>query len=230
MSTYRNLFIYLSALFIATVAAFWPVYFARLSEVKTAIHVHTLLGILWLLLMIAQAYLIRQKKIQQHRTIGRISYFIVPAFTLSNLLLFRDFVNMDSEFERMFGAQITFYDLTGLLLFVVLFTLAVTKYRRNINIHSRLMVASLSFLLFPIISRLFLFYASLGLGVTDILLTGIYSTELLYLALVIHDWRNGKIYFVYPLVLGYVTIQHIGFLYSKEWQWWHEFITWYASI
>ena len=227
---YRNAYLYLSILFLLTIFAFWPVYFARLTDAAPLIHAHTIFGMIWLGLMINQTRLVRNKRIKEHRNLGKLSYLIVPPFLLTSLIIFRTFLDMDTEFEQMLALQITFYDLSGVLLFSVAFTLALTKYKKDMQMHARLMIATLTFLLFPVVSRIFLFYASLGMGPVDVLLTGIYATEALFLILIFHDWRTGKIYPVYPAVAVVVGAQHVGFLYSNEWQWWVTFASFYGGV
>ncbi|MFK7865796.1 MAG: hypothetical protein AB8B95_16380 [Pseudohongiellaceae bacterium] len=180
--------------------------------------------------MINQARLIRIKKVSEHRRLGKSSYLIAPAFLISSMIIFRSFLDMDTEFEQMLALQITFYDLSGVLLFAVAFVLALTKYKKNTQMHARLMIATLAFLLFPVVSRIFLFYASFGMGPIDILLTGIYATEALFLALIFYDWRTGKVYPVYPIVTAFVGVQHVGFLYSDQWQWWINFASFYGGV
>lgn len=226
---YKDAYLYLAFLFVLTIIAFWPVYFARLADVDPLIHAHTVLGMIWLGLMITQAWLARSRQFGKHRLIGKSSYVIAPAFLVTSLIIFRSFLDMNTEFEQLLAVQITFYDLTGVLLFAVAFTLALTKYKHDIQMHARLMIATLAFLIFPVVSRIFLFYASFGMGAMDILLTGIYATEILFLALIIHDWRSGKNYPVYPAVLAFVGVQHIGFLYSSNWQWWVDFAAFYGG-
>lgn len=130
----------------------------------------------------------------------------------------------------MLALQITFYDLSGVLLFVITFTLALTKFKNNTQMHARLMIATLAFLIFPVVSRIFLFYANFGMVPIDILLTGIYATEALFLALTFYDWHTGKVYPVYPAVIAFVGIQHVGFLYSDQWQWWIDFASFYGGV
>ena len=104
---YRNAYLYLSILFLLTIFAFWPVYFARLTDVAPLIHAHTIFGMIWLGLMINQTRLVRNKRIKEHRNLGKLSYLIVPPFLLTSLIIFRTFLDMDTEFEQMLALQIT---------------------------------------------------------------------------------------------------------------------------
>ena len=85
----RNLYIYFALLIPATVFAFWRSYFGilgSLPEGMTAlVHVHAALQILWLFMLVAQAWFIRTKRFRLHRLVGRSSFVIVPIIILSGL-------------------------------------------------------------------------------------------------------------------------------------------------
>ena len=61
--------------------------FGNLPEGITAlVHVHAALMILWLFMVIAQAWFVRTMRFRLHRWVGRSSYLIVPVIILSGLV------------------------------------------------------------------------------------------------------------------------------------------------
>jgi hypothetical protein len=66
-----------------TVWAFWPSYFSRLFEQPTLLHhAHGVVLALWLVMLVAQAQLIRTQRRSLHRRIGKLSYVLAPAVVL----------------------------------------------------------------------------------------------------------------------------------------------------
>src|SRR5262245_5692020 len=81
----------------AVLLAFAPTYFqgitvSRLS-VTALVHLHTALMVLWVLLLISQAWLIRARQYRIHRWVGRSSFIIVPPIVLVTLMLWRESLN-----------------------------------------------------------------------------------------------------------------------------------------
>ena len=89
---FRNVYIYCALLIPVAVLAFAKSYFAGVTfsgkSVSVVIHIHTALMVLWLLMLIAQAWFIRTKRFQLHRWLGRSSYVIAPLIILAALVPF----------------------------------------------------------------------------------------------------------------------------------------------
>ena len=117
-----------------------------------------------------------------------------------------------------------------MIYFSAAYLLAISIYKKNLQIHARLMISTIIIMLFPVIGRLFLFYADFGLGPTQILELTIYIIDFIVLALVYFDWRRGKLYPVFPILFGVTIFQHIGYIYSDNWIIWTKFVEWFASI
>lgn len=227
---FPNMHVYASITFLLAIIAFWPVYFSKLKQVKISIHIHSVLAMLWVLLLIVQSWLARKKEFKKHKKVGKLTYIITPLLVLTTLQLFHGFLNTDSPFNQAFGAPIMFYDFTGLIYFCAAFILGTTVYKKHIHIHARLMVSTIMMMMFPVIGRVFLFYAGFGLGPEEIFKLSLYIIDAIVLLLVIFEWRRGKLYPVFPILLGFTLLQHIGFLYCHEWSWWQSFMDWYAAF
>lgn len=224
------MYIYGIILFILSIFAFWPVYFSILNEVRLTIHLHSVIATLWVITLIMQSWLARQKKFKKHKVVGKITYLLVPLFILFTLMLFHDFLNAESTFSQQLSSRITFYDLTGLIYFTAAFILAVSVFKKNIDIHARLMISTIVIMLFPIIGRLYLFYFDLGLSSGDVLELSIYTVDFIVLLMVVSEWWKGKIYPVFPILFGYIIFQHIGYVFSDYWPFWQSFVTWFAAL
>lgn len=158
------------------IAGFYVTYFAVLFSPKPAIsHIHFGLMVLWMSMVIAQPFLIKNKKTGWHRTLGKASYVVLPLVLLSGCVLLkygydnhvgnlsRQLVN---GFPKFTHEQIihegALYILLGFVYMVwlaVCYLLAVV-HRKKAAAHARYMIAAALTLTGPIIDRIF--FALLG--------------------------------------------------------------------
>ncbi len=72
-------YIWFIVFFAFVILAFWFTYFTRiLDQENYRMHLHGIALILWCLMLIAQALLIRLNYRSLHRQIGKFSYLLVP--------------------------------------------------------------------------------------------------------------------------------------------------------
>lgn len=149
---------------------FYTSYLLVIFQPKAAIiHIHFTLLTLWMLMLVAQPLLIKYKKQSIHRTLGKISYVLVPLVLISSFLIIRFSYYRDIDQLRQ-DAQLglnSFNDSQILhqvakdkaiafiwfLWFLVCYSLAIIN-RRKPNIHARYMVATALSLLGPIVDRI----------------------------------------------------------------------------
>jgi hypothetical protein len=53
------------------------------EKIDTFIHLHAFVATIWILMLIAQPFLILKRKNSIHRAIGKLSYFLFPLLILS---------------------------------------------------------------------------------------------------------------------------------------------------
>jgi hypothetical protein len=227
---FPNMHVYASITFILAIVAFWPVYFSKLMEVRIAIHMHSVLAMLWVLLLILQSWLARKKQFEKHKKVGKLTYIITPLLVLTTLELFHSFLNTDSPFNNAFGIPIMFYDFVGLVYFCVAYILGTTLYKKNVSVHARLMVSTIMMMMFPVISRILLFYVDFGYGPEEMLMFSLFIMDAIVVLLVLFECKNGKINPVFPILLAVTISQHVGYLLSENWSWWLTFLDWYAAF
>lgn len=138
--------------------AFWPRYLSRpAAAVDGYTHLHAMLGTAWVVMLIAQALLVRAGRLAPHRVLGRVSYIVAPAFALSGLLLAHD------RFSRMAAATFEqeayslYLPLSAMVLFASAYALAM-RYRRRYRLHARLMACTALLLVDPVAGRVLGFY------------------------------------------------------------------------
>jgi uncharacterized membrane protein YozB (DUF420 family) len=145
------------ALLALTFVAFWPSYFAKLPAGKQAWHVHAAGALLWTLLVIVQSWSIHNGHRALHRSAGLASFVLFPVFLVGGVMAIQaeatTLAGGMNKPENAMLAQFGFFDPLANIGFAVLFYGGL-KHRRNVQLHSRYMVATLLFLVAPVIWRL----------------------------------------------------------------------------
>ena len=68
--------------------AFYPGYIAiEKQSLPWLVHIHTLLMVVWMVMLFGQAYLIKKNQYKLHRTIGKLSYFMVPMLLFFTIMM-----------------------------------------------------------------------------------------------------------------------------------------------
>lgn len=206
---YRNLGFILLLMIPITFWGFYQNYFSKLPEFENInfyIHVHALIASFWMLLLIAQPFLIRYKKYDLHRRLGRTSYFIFPLLILSFIPLIINMYN-NGDFNRLL------FPLMDVSLLLIFYTLAI-RHRKNMAIHMRYMIAIPMVFLSPTLGRILDLLLRHPFIDSGHILYG--SINLLLLALIFWDRANHKNYQPYLVALSgfviYESLYHLIFL------------------
>jgi len=234
MNSHRNVCIYFILLIPVTLLAFWKSYFGLLGNmpgtITPLIHVHTLIMMLWLFMLVAQAWFVHTKRYIAHRWVGRSSFVIAPLVILSSLATLQRFFKNIPEGEDL--AQI--YRLHVLAFgMVVAFTITwglAMIYRKQAAIHIRYIVSTVFAVSTAIVFRIFDFWIPGG-DDNDTAVVGNFCVIILSLLLLIAlDWRMGvkrSAYWVVAIVQG---IAHLGYwTYAKSGAF-LSFCQWFADL
>ena len=94
---YNNSWLWVMGLLIISFIAFWPSYYAVISESDFYIHFHAVTAILWFALLIVQPILIKKRKLKVHRLFGKISYPVAGLVIISIVLLAHNRISTSPE-------------------------------------------------------------------------------------------------------------------------------------
>ncbi len=189
---------------------FWPGYWVKLpGNMDTIIHVHTALMMGWVLMGIAQPYLILKKKVKWHRILGRISYVLMPLLLVSGYFLVRhryyrmlERINGDVAIGKVqFTAEQVYSTAAhtvrlGLVYFILLaalYTLAVIHRKRFLH-HATYMFAAILTVLGPAVDRIIAQvykYYGMKMGFWGAYAT-LFFTLLVLGALAVYQKRKGQ--------------------------------------
>jgi hypothetical protein len=237
----RNLWIILALLIPAVVAGFAPTYFkgvtfSRLS-VTTLVHLHSALMMLWVLMLIGQAWFIRTKRYAIHRWVGRSSFVIVPLIVASTLMLTIESLSRKPEVTPL-DARIEIFTWGQVLPFVLAWGLALW-YRRRTPIHVRYMVSTMfaagSAIVFRIILNWFAWIPGMDITeniehINNAAIANGAVLVLMLLALIANDWRLGIKRSPFWFVTITTVIMHVGFFTFTRSDGWMSFVLWYTDL
>lgn len=225
-------YIWFVLFFLMVMLAFWFTYFTRiLDQANYRMHLHGMALILWCLMLISQAYLIRVNKRALHKQIGKFSYLLVPfmLFTTVDLLRYqlRDLPELKTM-DYFFVALV----INALIVFAILYGLAIF-YRRQSGLHARFMLCTIFPMFTPATDRIiFIFikpavpylYTIEGNPIAPVV--GFFMADLLLVGLCIWDWRSHKRLTAFPVALVLLLAYHYSVLNFHKFQFWKSFSVW----
>lgn len=191
--SYNNSYYIFIVLAILCFFAFYKTYFGSItyfSSTKFVIHCHAITVTLWLFVLIIQPILIVQKKVAQHKFLGRLTYYLFP-FVIIFMLLMERSLYQKLELEHaphrnnlagLFGT------LTTILPFALFYLLAL-KYKKNTGVHARYMVGTGLMLLSSALWRIFNRWFDVNIG--DSFVSAIWITFFTILGFLFYDKRKG---------------------------------------
>jgi len=230
MTLYRNAFYWMIALLAMLLIGFWPSYFSRLAEpMHVTLHLHSIAMLAWVLLLIAQSWLIRNRKLSQHRVLGKASFLIAPLVVITGIWVNFHF---QGRVEEPLATRVQAIFWVGFflpLLFAFLYVQAI-RHRRNMNLHARYMVLTALVFLIPGLGRaLNNTLEPFGLW-TPTFLQLMGFTLGIALWLMIQDWRRQKPWRP-QLVFSVLWAMNIAlYVLLPKWSMWNAFSGWAGTL
>lgn len=219
-----------AGLLLVALLAFWPTYLSKILDAKNTVytHWHAVTATLWILMLIAQPWAIRNRRYALHRATGRASFVIAPLLVTGVLLAAHYRTNAASAEAYAQQTFVLYLQLSLAMVFSICYLLAIAN-RRRMPLHARFMVCTALTLIDPIVIRIMFWidptpdwhYWWFTFGLTDAVL----------LALIWFD-RNAKDgRWVFPAMLPlFVVTQLPAVLKLTGAQVWQDFARWYASL
>jgi len=186
---------YFIVLLLLAFAGFWKSYFSKFfdgtNDFSFYFHFHTLLVLSWIVLLILQPILIRKKKFQLHRKIGKIAYLLMPLLLLSVVFI------LNFRMKKTPAEELTFINFLVVFKDLAMLTLAFSiamYHRHKVNLHARAMIVTGIVFLEPAVARIY------GMGAL-ILILG----TLVTLIILERKQKNGR--WIFPMFLGiYIVV------------------------
>lgn len=160
---FRNAYLYVIALLALTFVAFWPSYLSDLPGALMAHHFHAASAVLWTILAAAQSWTIHHDRFALHRKTGLATFLLFPLFLVAGVWVIHvEAATLAQGLATPAGlndpdiqviAQFGFFDPLANFGFALLFWGGL-KYRHKVHLHARYMLATLLFVVAPIVFRL----------------------------------------------------------------------------
>ena len=208
---------------------FYPTYISKFPEFKdftSAHHFHGLMALLWILMLIVQPFLIRAKKHQLHRQIGKFSYILMPLLIISLFLVskagYERSIKMMPETAALAGLTNGIPDMFS---FAILYVLAMV-HRKNTPYHLRFMASTGIMMIGPGLGRFLI--VTFGIPFPIVILSIILLTTGVGLVWMIMDIRNKKSAIPMGVFVGigvFTTLINI----NGQSAWWQSFAGWLAA-
>ena len=213
-----------------SVAAFWKPYFSHPTGITEAyVHAHVFFVALWMAALIAQPLLIRARRLDLHRAIGRTSFALAPLVGVSALLLAHSrFSRMDdATFAR--SAFTLYLSMMATTAFLGSYALAVV-FRRHRAAHAAFMSGTAFALVDPIAVRLIFFYTPAGEvhWIYDVIGIALVGSTLTILIVLSRNTPRARTAFVVLLVL-FGTLSAGWFTLART-AGWAAFARWFVEL
>lgn len=197
----------------AIVAGFWRTFF---GDPLSNDGWHTLHGIAstsWVLLLIAQSLLIGRGNYRLHRRLGWTSLVLVSLLVgTSSYMVWIELVSNDG-FPRDLRLSLVFLDVTFLLLFMVMYGLGIA-YRRNRQLHSRLMGSTILIGLGPALGRLYAQQIPALHGLAGGLTWTFYTIEAVLVVAILLELLGKRLSWPFPAMLAAFAAIHVGSIWA----------------
>lgn len=226
-STFRQSGQILIGLLVLAIAGFWPSYYSRVfgdgETFSYYIHIHGALMLLWVCILIAQPFLIRQKKNLWHKRIGKFTYLLIPLIFIGAILLVHSTLPDDPQLGSI--SMDVFIPFKDLVVIGIAWGMAI-YHRKNPLVHARYMICTSFAFIEPALVRL------IGYAIPSVqrYLWTVIVIDLILLILIYRDRRfpKGRNIFTFFLVL-YLLIQTIVFT-GADYGFWNRFTLWFAGL
>ena len=221
--TYNRLWILFSLILVFTLLGFYQSYFVlfqTIEKIPLIHHFHTLVFLLWFLLLFIQPFLIRIGNIRLHRFLGKCSYVLMPLIIISVFILTRNQYRREIlVLPRNICIAHLIIPLPQLVIFTTMYILALVNVK-NMGIHLRYIVDSSLVLIGPGLGRAFISLANITYE--NSVQFSFLMTEIILTALILYDRKKGNPYKPYLVLLVVFVFCHLGWFfipYSDLWQW-----------
>ena len=228
---YPNASFWFIGLLVMLILGFWPSYFSPSATGATfGHHFHAAAMIGWILLLIVQPWLIRTRKRDIHRLIGRFSLVWAPLVVISALyIVMENLAKLPQPFPRI-GLSFFWLGLTTAPLYAMLYSLAIIN-RKDVQLHARYMSATTLGFITPGFGRLLgRLGEATGLGFLNFQLA-LWLPAVVGGVMIFHDSRSsGGVRLPWVLATASWIGIVLGFYSLPGFEWFSEFAGWYLSF
>ena len=211
---------WLLAILGVVVLGFWPSFFRHLRAQDLAHSLHGFTASGWLAGLVVQAWLIARGARVWHRRVAQVMIPMAIAMVVTSMPMMQSLLRAglaNAEFLPL-ARQLVVYDVTSLLLFTALLSVALANVRRP-AIHRRAVAATAMLAIPPALAR-FLSGPVVGLPFMAGLHGSFWLGNAIMIWLIVRDRRDGVRDWVWPIVLGCMVALEFSMAPVSTTRWW----------
>lgn len=209
---YKNTGYVFIILFVFVMVGFFKTYFSLFpgfnANITYVVHIHFVFLMSWIILLMLQPLLIRYKRYDAHRFVGRLTYFIAPAIVLSLIsLMFKHYYDVDMRgwpIEDVIGRF--YFQGVHTISFAVFYILAVV-HKKNTYLHATYMIATGIVFIKPSLTRVLLHTTPMHYTIAETIV--ILFIDIVIISLLFYVKHKKQNYRPYILVLTMLLFYHI---------------------
>jgi len=202
---YRYLGYFMLVLIPLIFAGFYKTYIEQIpnfgERITSFIHIHAAIATIWISMLIAQPFLILNKKFALHRAIGKLSYIVFPLLILSFIPQILRNINEGH-------IKSSFFPIADSLLLISFYSLAIYNRKTSFK-HMRFMIASALVFLGPTVGRIGPIWLGWSELLTQNVMYGIIYSILI--SLIVYDKTNRKKYSPYLVAIAFFALHQAVF-------------------
>jgi len=215
-----------------TVLGFWPSFFVNLPAAPLPHHVHGWSATAWMILPLVQYALIRGRLRNQHRLVGYASLALAAVVAVSGVYVVWMMAFGNIAKFRLASVKFVFLDLTGIVLFCVYVWFSISAVRRrDIRLHVTALAASAYIPLEAALERVFVnLFPTIAPDFDATLYGALIFLEVTCAAIVLLEWRSGRVRWPMPVLLGYYLLMHVVLTPIATSRGFQRFSDWFGMI
>jgi hypothetical protein len=205
-----------------TIAGFWDSFFSKPFDSDAAHFIHGVAATGWIVLLIVQSLLIRNRNARLHMAIGRWSPVIVVPLVGAGFFVIRAMMEATYLTPRL-RLYLAASDFMLLGLFVLLYVGGI-HWRRDRGLHSRLMGATVLTGVMQATVRLMPHGDSWAGSLIGRIHLSYLLIELILGGLIANDWRHGRLRWPLPATLAAFVFIHWALWRAPDQPWFMELV------
>jgi hypothetical protein len=205
----------------------YTIHFPQFKGFQWEHHFHGAMLMSWFLLLIIQPILIRFDKNNIHRSLGKISYVLVPLvcyslFLVTRIGYFREIKNrpMDSVLGQLS------LNIPTIFIFGLFFALAMIN-RKDSAVHMRYMIATSLLLIGPGLGRALILFGEIPFQII-ISIVNYYIPEIIAVLFLLNDIRKGNNFKPFLTITIILIVNHLCWAFQNA-SWWQSIANWFVT-
>ena len=215
---FANAWLWFVLVLLVVLAGFWPSFFSRPGQNPLPHLLHGTVCTLWLVLLVAQAGLMRAPKLAWHRALGKSAYVLMPLVIATGAWVLHLMLAGQTRLPPPLRLTLGFIDLGTLTFLALAFTLAMVN-RRDVQRHARWLATTALVVLPPATTR-FVFLVQPDASIAFALNVSYFALEAVTLLLIANDWRSGRMRLPFVAALAYLASTHASLGSVAQWPAW----------